>query len=133
MPLHFQICKIYPCAWILSMLIKHSPRVVVRSARDGSVTAILRILNPSEKAAKTCSSYNRRCSLLLFYGASVYILVTFHVLANVANAPFFASYRRCLSRRFVFSSSAAPTAPPGSVFLASPGCQWFHLNLNCPR
>src|SRR2546423_11679328 len=44
-----------------------------------------------------------------------------------------AGYRRYPPRRFVFSSSAAPTAPPGSAFLASPGCHRFHLDLHCPQ
>ena len=41
----------------------------------------------------------------------VYIFVTPPVLANVANAPQLAGYRRRLPCRFVVSS-AAPTAPP---------------------
>jgi hypothetical protein len=43
----------------------------------------------------------------------VYIFVSSHVLAKVANATPVAGYRRDPPRRFVFSSSAAPTAPPG--------------------
>ena len=43
----------------------------------------------------------------------VYIFVSSHVLANVANAAPLPGYRRDPPRRFVFSSSAAPTAPPG--------------------
>src|SRR5271154_2880877 len=51
----------------------------------------------------------------------VYIFVSSHVLANVTNAAPAPGYRRDPPRRFVFSSSAAPTAPPGSALLASPG------------
>jgi hypothetical protein len=58
------------------------------------------------------------------------IFVTSQVLTNVANASLVAGYRRHPPRRLVSSSSATPTAPPGSAFLASPGCHWFHLDLS---
>jgi hypothetical protein len=51
----------------------------------------------------------------------VYIFVLSHDLANVTNAAPVAGYLRDPPRRFVSSSSAAPTAPPGSALLAFPG------------
>lgn len=62
----------------------------------------------------------------------VYIFVTSHVLAHVANAPPVAAYPRYPPRRFVSFPSAAPTAPSGSAFLASPGCHRGHLDLDEP-
>lgn len=78
------------------------------------------------------------CPPLLFHGACralgvYYIFVTSHVLAHVANAPPVAAYPRYPPRRFVSFPSAAPTAPPGSAFLASPGCHRGHLDLNEPQ
>jgi hypothetical protein len=63
----------------------------------------------------------------------VYIFVTSHVLAHVVNAPPVAAYPRYPPRRFVSFPSAAPTAPPGSAFLAFPGCHRVHLDLNEPQ
>jgi hypothetical protein len=63
----------------------------------------------------------------------LYIFVTSHVLAHVANAPPVAAYPRYPPRRFVSFPSAAPTAPPGSAFLASPGCHRGHLDLDEPQ
>jgi hypothetical protein len=44
-----------------------------------------------------------------------------------------AGHRRYPPRRFVSSPSAAPTAPLGSAFLASPGCHQFYLDFDQPH
>lgn len=63
----------------------------------------------------------------------MYIFVSSHVLANAANTAPVPGYRRDPPRCFVFSSSAAPTAPPRSALLASPGSHQFHLNRKVPQ
>jgi len=55
-----------------------------------------------------------------------YIFVISHALTDVANAPSGAGRRRYPPRRFIFSTSAPPTASHGTVFLASPGC--YHVS-----
>jgi hypothetical protein len=57
----------------------------------------------------------------------VYIFANciFQILANGANASPVAGYRWHPPRCFVSPSSAAPTAPLGSAFLASPGTMHF--------
>jgi hypothetical protein len=64
---------------------------------------------------------------------SVYIFVSSHVLINVANATPVAGYPRYPPRRFVSSPSAAPTAPLGPTFPASPGCHLVHFDLDEPQ
>jgi hypothetical protein len=51
----------------------------------------------------------------------VYIFVSSHVLANVANAAPVLDYRRDPPRCFVFSSSAAPDCPPRVSIASFPG------------
>jgi hypothetical protein len=90
---------------------------------------------PGEKAAETRSSQQPTADRppLLFNGTcrtSRSIFVISYVLASVANTPPVAGYRRHLSRRFVFSLLAAPTAPIRLAFLASPMYYRFHLDLD---
>ena len=63
----------------------------------------------------------------------VYIFVSSHVLAKVAITAPVADYRRDPPRHFVFSSLAAPTAPPGSALLASPGVTALTSTHNVPN
>jgi hypothetical protein len=69
---------------------------------------------------------------------AVYIFVTSHVLADAANAPPVAGYRRrsipllCLCLSFLDRSDCAPP-PPGPAFLAYPGCHRFHFDRDEPR
>jgi hypothetical protein len=100
------------------------------------MTRLLRTCDPGEMAAETRSSQAptaRRFYFTAPAGPWVYIFVTSHVLAHVANAPPVAAYPRYPPRRFIFCPSAAPTAPPGSAFLASPGCHRGHLDLDEPQ
>jgi hypothetical protein len=86
---------------------------------------IPRIVNPSEKGRRNLTSVTRR-----FYFTEPAVPLVY-IFAHVANAPPAAGYPRHPPRRFVSSSSAAPTAPPRVSIPSVPGCHWFYLDLYC--
>ena len=97
-----------------------------------------RILNPSEKAAENQSQSSAdRLTARRFYFAElavplVYIFVSSHVLANVANAA--PSQATVEIHHAALSSLPQPLRLPPRVSIASfPGVQQFHLDRNVPQ
>src|SRR2546423_189241 len=93
-------------------------------------TVILRIHNPSEKGAETRTS--RRFYFTELAVPLVYIFISSHVLANVANAAPSQATVEITTPLCLLFLSRSDCPPPGSALLASPECNRFHLDRNVP-